>query len=114
MADGPRKSSANETVARFINEASRVLYEAGEQVRGQAARGKQLLDEKLAERELNRSFQLFGKAVFEQVARGKLELPESLAPHLESLRAQIKDLADAAEARASGGASEPPEGSPGG
>ena len=97
MADDANKP--RDILAQFLDDTSKFVNEVSQTFMEQADKGRQLIDEKRAERDLNRLFQTFGKAVFEQIAKGKLTVPEALQEDVDALRAKIKEVADARERR---------------
>ncbi|MDX9722957.1 MAG: hypothetical protein RBU37_19565 [Myxococcota bacterium] len=87
-----------EKVGVFINQTSKMLMQFGEAVRDQALKGRDLVEEKLKERELNNEFRLLGKEVFRLVAAGKLELPAELQAKVERIRGLAEQVTQEAEA----------------
>ncbi len=76
----------------FVQNTSSLLNQVGDTIRDQANKSKDLVEEKLKERELNHEFQAFGKEVFGLVAAGKLELADELSDRLERIQALVKEI----------------------
>lgn len=91
IPETPPEDDVSAKFARFVGRASGLLMQAGETVKEQATRGREVIEGKIRERDLQTHFQLLGKEVYKRVAAGEFELPPSLNENIDAITALIKE-----------------------
>ncbi len=76
----------------FFQQTSKMILQLGDTVRDQAAKSRELIEDKMKERELNQHFKNLGREVFRLVSAGRLTLPSEFDTRLDDIRALVKEL----------------------